>query len=77
MSKLDLSQIDRFLNQLSVRLGHVSQTDLLMMILAILVPPLAVFIKVGASTHFWINLILTLLGYVPGILHGLWVVLFL
>lgn len=77
MNKLDFSQVDRFFNQLSARLASVTQTDLLMMILAILVPPLAVFIKVGASNHFWINLILTLLGYVPGILHGLYVVLFL
>lgn len=49
--------------------------NLLYVLIAILVPPLAVFLKVGLTTHFWINVLLTILGYVPGILHALWVVL--
>jgi uncharacterized membrane protein YqaE (UPF0057 family) len=52
----------------------INQTVLLV-IIAILLPPAAVFLKVGITTQFWINVILTLLGYVPGILHALWVVL--
>lgn len=48
----------------------------LLVILTILLPPLGVFLKIGLGTHFWINLILTLLGYVPGLIHGLWVVAF-
>lgn len=43
-------------------------------ILAILLPPVAAFLQVGLSTHFWINLILTLLGGIPGMLHALWLV---
>jgi uncharacterized membrane protein YqaE (UPF0057 family) len=50
---------------------------LIQIILAVILPPLAVFLKVGLSTHFWINVILTILGYVPGILHALYVVLML
>ncbi|MBI2022610.1 YqaE/Pmp3 family membrane protein [Candidatus Daviesbacteria bacterium] len=49
---------------------------LLMLIIAILLPPLAVFLKVGLTFHFWVNLILTLIGYLPGILHAIWIVLF-
>lgn len=49
--------------------------DLLTLLIAIILPPLAVFMEVGFGTHFWINIILTLLGYVPGILHALWVIL--
>lgn len=48
--------------------------SLLSLILAILLPPAAVFLEVGLTTHFWINVVLTLIGYVPGIIHALWVV---
>jgi len=44
-------------------------------ILAIFLPPVAAFLQVGISTHFWINIILTLFGGIPGVLHGLWLVL--
>lgn len=44
-------------------------------ILAIFLPPVAAFLQVGVSTHFWINIILTLLGGVPGMIHALWLVL--
>lgn len=49
--------------------------DILRVILAILLPPLGVFLQVGLTLHFWINLILTLLGYLPGIIHALWIIL--
>ncbi|HEX8923631.1 MAG TPA: YqaE/Pmp3 family membrane protein [Patescibacteria group bacterium] len=49
--------------------------NLLLILLAIVLPPAAVFLKVGITIQFWINLILTILGYVPGIIHALWVVL--
>ncbi len=48
--------------------------DVLRILLAILIPPLGVFLQVGIGLHFWINLILTLLGYVPGIIHAVWVI---
>lgn len=41
---------------------------------ALLLPPLAVFLQVGLSTHFWINIALTLLGGVPGMLHAFWLI---
>lgn len=43
-------------------------------ILAILLPPLAVFLHDGIGTSFWINIILTLLFVIPGIIHALLVV---
>jgi uncharacterized membrane protein YqaE (UPF0057 family) len=45
-----------------------------LILLAIFVPPVAAFLVVGLSTHFWINLVLTLLGWVPGMVHALWLV---
>lgn len=41
---------------------------------ALLLPPLAAFFQVGISTHFWINIALTLLGGVPGMLHAFWLI---
>ncbi|HMB67974.1 MAG TPA: YqaE/Pmp3 family membrane protein, partial [bacterium] len=43
-------------------------------IAAIFLPPLAAFVQVGISTHFWINLALTLAGGLPGMVHALWLV---
>ena len=44
-------------------------------VLAIILPPVAAFLQVGTGIHFWINIILTLLGGIPGMLHALWLVL--
>ena len=49
--------------------------DFLRIILAILLPPLGVFLQVGLGLQFWINILLTLLGYVPGIVHAIWIIL--
>ena len=48
--------------------------ELLKIILAIILPPLGTFFQVGLGKHFWINIILTLLGYIPGIVHAVWVI---
>ena len=53
----------------------VTKSDPLKIIVAILLPPLGVFTEVGLSGHFWLNLLLTLLGYVPGIIHALYVIM--
>jgi uncharacterized membrane protein YqaE (UPF0057 family) len=48
--------------------------DLLRILVAILLPPLGVFLQVGIGKHFWINVILTILGFVPGMIHAVWVI---
>jgi uncharacterized membrane protein YqaE (UPF0057 family) len=48
--------------------------DLLRIVLAIILPPLGVFLQVGFGLQFWINIVLTLLGYIPGIIHAVWVI---
>ena len=48
---------------------------ILLVIVAIFLPPVAVFLKTGAGKDLIINILLCLLVYVPGILHALWVVL--
>jgi uncharacterized membrane protein YqaE (UPF0057 family) len=42
-------------------------------LLAIVLPPLAVFLNNGISSALLINVLLTLLGWVPGIIHAVWV----
>ncbi len=46
----------------------------LLIVLAIVLPPLAVFLKSGATKHLWINIVLCFFFYVPAIVHALWVV---
>ncbi len=48
--------------------------DLVRIILAILLPPLGVFLQVGIGLQFWINILLTLFGYIPGIIHAIWII---
>lgn len=52
-----------------------SGADVVRVLLSILLPPVGVFLQVGLGIHFWLNLLLTLLGYVPGIIHAVWVIL--
>ncbi|PWN47307.1 UPF0057-domain-containing protein [Violaceomyces palustris] len=49
-------------------------SDIVKIILAIILPPLGVFLEVGCNAHFWLNILLTILGYIPGIIHALYVI---
>ncbi len=59
---------------------HASMTrdrpagDLFRVVLSILLPPLGVALEVGLTRHFWLNLLLTLLGYIPGLVHAVWII---
>jgi uncharacterized membrane protein YqaE (UPF0057 family) len=46
----------------------------LRILFAIILPPLGVFLTVGLGKHFWINIVLTLLGFLPGIIHAVWII---
>jgi uncharacterized membrane protein YqaE (UPF0057 family) len=43
-------------------------------LLAIFLPPVAAFLQVGLGLHFWLNIVLTLLGGLPGVVHALWLI---
>ncbi len=47
---------------------------ILKIILCIIFPPVAAFLQVSFSMHFWVNILLTILGGVPGMVHALWLV---
>ena len=48
--------------------------DLVRILFAILLPPLGVFLQVGFARAFWINVVLTLLFYFPGLIHAIYVI---
>ena len=61
-----------------LRVGNpdASQNTVLLAILSILLPPLAVYLHQGeVNNKFWLSLVLTLLGWLPGIIYALVVVL--
>ncbi|MFA9478689.1 YqaE/Pmp3 family membrane protein [Phycisphaerales bacterium AB-hyl4] len=46
----------------------------LLIVLAILLPPVAAFLMVGFGLHFWLNILLTLLFIIPGEIHAIYLV---
>lgn len=48
--------------------------DIVRIILAILLPPVGVFLQVGFGLQFWLNIVLTLFGYIPGIIHAVYII---
>ncbi|MAR55907.1 MAG: YqaE/Pmp3 family membrane protein [Rickettsiales bacterium] len=49
--------------------------DIIRLLFAILLPPLGVFLQVGLGAQFWINVLLTILGYIPGIIHAVYIII--
>lgn len=43
-------------------------------VLGILLPPVGVFLTFGLGTTFLINVLLTLLGWLPGSIHAVWAI---
>ncbi|MCP4747149.1 MAG: YqaE/Pmp3 family membrane protein [Desulfobacteraceae bacterium] len=48
--------------------------DLIKIICAIIFPPVAALLQVGLGKHFWINILLTLVGFIPGMVHAIWII---
>jgi len=48
--------------------------DLIRIILSAIIPPLGVFLHEGLGKHFWLNILLTILGYVPGLVHAVYII---
>lgn len=55
--------------------GDSAGGDILRIILSVILPPVGVAMEVGFTAQFWINVVLTLLGYIPGIIHAVWIIL--
>lgn len=55
-------------------MSNVTSNSLLMIIIAILLPPLAVILKKGIGMALIINIVLCIFFWIPGIIHGIWVI---
>ncbi len=42
--------------------------------IAIILPPSGAFLQVGIGGAFRLNILLTLSGYIPGIVHAVWII---
>lgn len=47
--------------------------NVIMIALAIFLPPISVLIKEGVGKHLLINILLCILGLLPGIIHAVWI----
>ncbi|PWN30194.1 UPF0057-domain-containing protein [Jaminaea rosea] len=52
----------------------VKSSDILLILVAILFPPAAAAFITGCSCDLLINILLTILGYLPGHLHAFWLI---
>lgn len=48
--------------------------NVIRIILALLIPPVAAFLTVGIGLHFWLNILLSIFFWVPGMIHAIWLV---
>ncbi len=48
--------------------------QLIRILLGILLPPVGVFLAYGFSTTLLINIALTFLGWIPGVIHAIWAI---
>ncbi|KAG2596995.1 hypothetical protein PVAP13_5KG649500 [Panicum virgatum] len=51
--------------------GTANCVDIL---IAIILPPLGVLLKFGCKVEFWLCLLLTFLGYLPGIIYAIYAI---
>lgn len=61
-------------HQTVLRLDQETPMDVIRVLLSILLPPLGVFLQVGIGLQFWVNVLLTLLGYLPGVIHAVYII---
>ena len=47
--------------------------DYIRLLFAFILPPVSVYMQFGVGKHFWINVVLTVLGFVPGMLHAIYI----
>ncbi|GGF99596.1 YqaE/Pmp3 family membrane protein [Pontibacter amylolyticus] len=74
MTKLEKKEFKKEVREALKQDRRGGDLSIIKIILAVLLPPLAVFLHVGIGTQFWISLILTLLFWIPGVIYALLVV---
>ncbi|KAF8590816.1 UPF0057-domain-containing protein [Ramaria rubella] len=49
-------------------------TDIILYIVALIVPPFPVFVKTGCGPDILINILLWILGWFPGVIHAWYII---
>jgi len=78
VKKMNDSERAELINNLpdNPAVANAAEADqVVLVLLSIFIPPLAVFLNNGLGTEFWIDLILTILGWLPGMIYALLLVL--
>ena len=78
VKKMNDSERAELINNLpdNPAVANATEADqVVLVLLSIFIPPLAVFLNNGLGTEFWIDLILTILGWLPGMIYALLLVL--
>ena len=44
------------------------------LLLAVFLPPVAVLLRAGVGLQLVLSIILTIIGWIPGVIHALWIV---
>lgn len=52
-----------------------TEYNLIDILIAVFLPPLGVFLKCGCGGALFLNIILTILGYIPGIIHAVYIIM--
>ncbi|KAJ7275103.1 hypothetical protein C8J57DRAFT_1313630 [Mycena rebaudengoi] len=52
----------------------MKSSDFLLIVVAILCPPISTFLISGCGCDLLISLLLTMLGYLPGHIHAFWII---
>lgn len=47
--------------------------EFIRLLLAFLIPPLAVYLQFGVGKRFWLNVVLTVCGFMPGMVHAVYI----
>ncbi len=48
--------------------------DVIRILLSVLLPPVGVLLQEGLGLQFLLNILLTLLGYIPGLIHAIYII---
>lgn len=51
-----------------------TEKDIIKIILSSIIPPLGVAAEFGISKQFWISVILTMFGYIPGLIYAVYII---
>ncbi|KAH9912024.1 hypothetical protein B0H21DRAFT_862019 [Amylocystis lapponica] len=51
-----------------------SADNVILYFFALIIPPATVFVKRGLRADFWINFLLWMFGWIPGVIHAWWII---